>query len=97
MTSWRASDCTPRRSPREPTLKWSSLLREEYETEFSENENPWDEIEVVASSSRIGCGVTSMRGLSLSVPRMKREFLGLMQNSSTLSLLLVTMPWRAKK
>ena len=32
------------------------MLREEYEIEFSDSENPWDEIELIASSSRIGCG-----------------------------------------
>jgi len=44
------------------------------------------------SSSRVGCGMTSIPGLSANEPKMKSEFLGLMQYSSTLILLLVSTP-----
>src|SRR4051812_21803757 len=60
-------------------------------------ENPCEEKEAMGSSSGTGVGVTWRPGLSASVPRMKSEFLGLMQHSSTLILFVVTMPWRVRK
>src|SRR5215831_7980154 len=50
-----------------------------------------------ASSSRTGCVETSIPGFSASVPRMKSEFFGLMQNSSTLILPLGATPCRTRK
>src|ERR1051326_1848883 len=67
------------------------------ERESSDKENPPGPPELTASTSRTGRGLTSSPGLSASVPRMNSEFLGLIQNSSTLILLLVTIPCRARK
>src|ERR1019366_5344392 len=67
------------------------------ESEPSDSKKPFVEIEMIGSESRTGWGLTSSPGFSLSVPRMNSEFLGLMQYSFTLILLLVTIPWRARK
>src|SRR5580692_10783462 len=90
-TSWRALDSIARGRDRRAN-EASSSLRVENEREFSDSENPWAAKELMVSASRTGCGVTSMPGLSPRVPRMKSEFLGLMQYSSTLILFWVTMP-----
>src|ERR1700733_15879515 len=81
----------------DPVSNSCSLRLAENESELSDSENRWGKQELIASESRIGSGPTSPPGFSLSVPRMNSAFLGLMQNSSTLILLLVTMPWRARK
>src|SRR5579864_6339572 len=71
--------------------------RIERETEPNANENEPEEIEFRVSLSCTGSAVTSKPEFSLSVPRMNSEFLGLMQNSCTLILLLVIIPWRPRK
>src|SRR5215469_1902939 len=49
-----------------------------------------------ASSSQTGCAETSIPGFSASVPRIKSEFFGLIQNSSTLILPLGATPCRTR-
>src|ERR1700731_4616246 len=45
----------------------------------------------------MGLGESSKPGFSSNVPSRKREFFGLIQNSSTLILLEVLTPWRDRK
>src|ERR1017187_7784956 len=81
----------------DPVAKSCSLPLEKRECALIDSENPCEENELTGSASWIGCGLTSRPGFSPSVPSMKSEFLGLMQYSSTLILLLVTTPWRDRK
>src|SRR5258708_9674039 len=62
-----------------------------------QNEEPFPPVSARCSVSTTGSGVTFKPGFSLSVPSRKSAFLGLMQNSSTLILLVVLTPWRRRK
>src|SRR5271169_2116590 len=93
----RVSYCVANGWVEESDRKSSSLLFVLNENKLIESENPRGEKELIGSASTTGCGPTSMPGLSARVPRMNSEFLGLMQYSSTLILLLVTTPWRDRK